>query len=190
MLAESNAFIKLEGSAISFDHSQVQGANPEFSGGVFQKSHCPPPPAAATTCLDEIKFVDEGIAAEPFEAVAETEDCVPDWRVTIENDPAASEVEIFEEWDQSRAGLLAIETVAVEDIVVLHEIEKEFSVGGICNTKLWTVSHDSHRVFQRDCHTHAATDAECRHTFSGVSLQHLMQQSHRNPGSGAADRVT
>jgi hypothetical protein len=186
---ESNALVKVDGPAVSLDHSQVQGANPEFARLVFQKGHRSPPPAAVTICLNEIDFVNEGIAAEPLEAVAEADDCIADWRVTIEDDPCTPEVRILEKRDQSSAGLFAIITVAVKRIVIPHEVEKEFSIGGIRGTKLWAVRHPSHHVLERNRHPHPTADAESCHTLSGVALQHLVEERYRDASTCAADRV-
>src|SRR3974390_3047798 len=95
----SNALVKAEGPLGSLAHSQVQSGNPKRARLVFQKSHCPPSPTAVTISLDEIKFVHEGIASEPFEAIAEAEHCISDGRVTIEDDPSTTEVRIFEKRD-------------------------------------------------------------------------------------------
>ena len=164
---------------------------PSSRGRVLQKLHRLLAPAAATKILAKIELVDEGVATQPFEAVAETEERISDGIVAIENDPCTAEIWILQQWNQSGAGLIAIIAVAIESVILPHKVEKKFYFRHISDTKLRAVRHSaSHYVLERQRHTHATADAECRHALPGVALQHLVQQSDGNACARAADGMS
>src|SRR4029077_11901215 len=114
---------------------------PESTGSVFQESHGLLTPAAAAILLTQVELVDESISAEPFETVAEAEYRVADRRIAVENEPGTAEVGILQQRDESGTRLLAIVTVAVESVVRLHEVKKQFGVGRFGDMELRTVGH-------------------------------------------------
>src|ERR1035441_6161694 len=106
----------------------MQRANPRRPRGFLQKRHRLPTPAAPAILLAQIELVDERIAAQPFEAVANAQHDVSYGRVAIQNQPREAELGIAEQARQSPPSLLAIEPMSVKGVILLHEFQKGIGV--------------------------------------------------------------
>lgn len=70
VLDETELLVDLQGCGILAHDFQMQGANSSRARGFFHEFQRLPSPAASAIFLEQVEFVDEGIAAEPFQAVA------------------------------------------------------------------------------------------------------------------------
>ena len=128
MRFEAHGLIQPECGLVAIDNFQMKGANCKLPGNLFNERHGLLPPAASTVLLAQIELIDKSITAEPFEAVAEADGYVPNRRAVIENDPNAAEIGISQQSEKCHARLFAIVAVAVEGLVSLHEVEKDFAI--------------------------------------------------------------
>jgi hypothetical protein len=69
---------------------QVNGVDAKGTSGIFHECHSRTSPAASTICFSKIEFVDEGIAAKSFKAVAQRQHDVAHGGGTILNQPDAA----------------------------------------------------------------------------------------------------
>ena len=78
MSFEAQLTVEIHGSRILPHHFQVKRGDFELAGGVLQESHGLASPASGAIIGEQKEFVNEGIAAQPFQAVAEAENDVAD----------------------------------------------------------------------------------------------------------------
>ena len=146
---EAQFAVKGQRGRVLVHHFQMKRSHVERAGGVFEESHGLASPAPAAIFGAQVELVDEGVAAQPFEAVAEAENDVSDWdfgfRFVVfvipfaivgfldfvcvgEDEPYATETWIAQQGDQGSARFLLVEGVAIEGVVVAHEREQSVGV--------------------------------------------------------------
>jgi len=72
-ILEAKSWIKLLSGKVVASDFQVDGMDSLCAGSVLDELHGFASPTLTTMAFEEKKFIDEGIAAEEFEAVAEGE---------------------------------------------------------------------------------------------------------------------
>src|SRR5580692_7789227 len=97
MRLETQLAVQMPGGGVSVDNFEMEGVHTEFAGSIFEERHRLLAPAAAAVVFAEEEFVDEGIAAQPFEAVSKADHDVADGNACVEDEPGAAEVWIAEE---------------------------------------------------------------------------------------------
>jgi hypothetical protein len=85
--------------------------------------------------LTKIELVDESVATEIFEAVAQGEDDVSDRNRVVADQPGPSEGWFTEEGQQCDWCALGIKGVAVKGVVLAHHLEKDAGVVVGCEAK-------------------------------------------------------
>src|SRR5690242_1595552 len=98
-------------------------------GGLLDKLQGGAAPAPPAVGFAQVELVDESVAAQVLEAVAEGEDDVADGgrivgRTTVEDEPRLAEGRFTQEVDESHAGAWFVVGVAVEGVVLAHQREK------------------------------------------------------------------
>ena len=76
----------------------------------------------------QIKLVDEGVAAEPFQAVAKAKHNVAHGHGAIKNKPDATEADIVQQRRQSCGSFVLVKHVAIEGVVLTHQLKQDCKV--------------------------------------------------------------
>ena len=135
MFMESNRLIEAQRRVVTFHDPEMESPYSKLAGCIFQKSHRLLAPAAATIFLTEVDLIDESIPSEPFEAVPEAQDRITNWRDFIQDEPSTAKGRVSEQRFESGTSLLSIVTIAVQGIKCFHEVEQEFDVVGLRDSK-------------------------------------------------------
>src|SRR5579864_7000031 len=97
MRLETQLAVEMPGGGVSVDNFEMEGVHTEFAGSIFEEGHRLLTPAAGAVVFAEEKFINESIAAQPFEAVSVADHDVADGNIDVEDEPGAAEVWIAEE---------------------------------------------------------------------------------------------
>ena len=103
----------------------MNGPDALGAGIVLDEFHGLASPTPAAMSLRQEELVDEGIASEKFQAIAERQHDVADRRLLIVDQPGAAKGRIAQKCQQSRASLWLIEDVSVKRVVLAHELQQE-----------------------------------------------------------------
>ena len=84
---------------------QMQRGNLERARLLFRKHERFPSPAASAIALVQKEFINESVAAQPLQAVSETQSDIADRLCALENQPDAAQREITQKCDKRGAPL-------------------------------------------------------------------------------------
>jgi len=129
MVEVTASSIDLFGRCIFTDDFEVDGSNCERPGLVLHELQSAAPPSPAPVRFPQVELVDESIAAEILETIAEGQHNVADRAFALADQPGAAEGRIAQEGQQRDAGFRFVKRVSVEGVVLAHHLEHEVSIG-------------------------------------------------------------